>query len=55
MYEKIAAEAKKQGYLEDDSLNSFDVEQGDKITPNGGKKWSGMHYTTYLHVSTDFE
>jgi hypothetical protein len=39
MCKKIAAEVKKQGYIEEDGLQMFTVEQGDEITPNGGKKW----------------
>jgi nucleoside-diphosphate-sugar epimerase len=39
MMKKIAAEAKKQGYIQDDSLKPLTVEDGDSITPNGGKKW----------------
>ena len=39
MCKKIAAEVKKQGYIQDDSLKSYTVEEGDEVTPNGGKKW----------------
>jgi hypothetical protein len=39
MCKKIAAEVKKQGYIQDDSLQVLTVEEGDKATPNGGKKW----------------
>jgi nucleoside-diphosphate-sugar epimerase len=39
MYKKIAQQTKKQGYIDDDSLRTYTVEQGDEATPNGGKKW----------------
>ncbi|KIW09617.1 uncharacterized protein PV09_00484 [Verruconis gallopava] len=39
MCKRIAQEAKKQGYIESDDLQTFTIEQGDEVTPNGGKKW----------------
>jgi len=39
MYAKIAAEVKRQGYIQDDALQTFTVEKGDEVIPFGGKKW----------------
>ena len=37
MCRKIAEEVKKQGYIERDGLVMYTIEEGDEVTPNGGK------------------
>ena len=55
MYEKIAAEVKKQGYIKDDTLQKFTVEQGDELASGYGKTWFGSSSSLVYWFADDLQ